>query len=34
VSVSCGSGHVSHLFEFIAEKPPLTFRFPEAAIRH
>ncbi|MGB7988366.1 MAG: hypothetical protein WCF44_03170, partial [Candidatus Methylophosphatis roskildensis] len=28
-----GSGHDSHLFEFIAGKPPLKFRFLEAAIR-
>ena len=27
-------GHDSQLFEFIAGKPPLKFRFPEAAIRH
>lgn len=29
-----GSGRDRHLFEFVAGKPPLKFRLPEAAIRH
>ena len=29
-----GSGHAGRLLEFLAEKPALKFRFPEAAIRH
>ena len=28
-----GSGQDNHLSKFVAEKPPLKFRFPEAAIR-
>ena len=30
---SNGSGHDDHLSKFIAVKPPLEFRFPEAAFR-
>ena len=33
LKVAFGSGHDGHLFEFIAGKPSLSFRFPEAAIR-
>lgn len=29
-----GSGHVSQLFKYAAEKPPLNFPLPEAAILH
>lgn len=31
---SLGSGGEIPLSEFIAAKPPLEFRFPEAALRH
>ena len=31
---SFGSGQDRHLFKFIAVKPLLEFRFPEAVIRH
>ena len=33
-AVGYGSGQDNHLSKFVAEKPPLKFRFPEAAIRH
>jgi hypothetical protein len=33
-AVAFGSGHAGRLLKFVAEKPPLTLRFPEAAIRH